>query len=482
MAGCRPAVTEPLSLKHRLIHALRLAGFLAAAAAGGWGAQRIGTPLPWMIGPLLVTAGLCLSGLLVVKVPDRMRPFGQVVVACQVGLTFTPQTLERLIALAPVILTTAALTLVCILVVAGAVARAGGMTLPQAFLAAVPTSPVEAAAMAAERGVDPVPVIISQTLRLSAVVLVLPLAIYTLDGWPAARISPAAAVPFDPGNILLLLACGLAAMVLFRRIGVPNPNFLGPLTATALLSVTGHGLPPFPALILAAAQIVLGAWLGSTFRREFLRTAGRMALVALASILAEHTVEDVIVEDPPLEEVIAAMSQTATDVTFLILIRAFASGAVALTGTEAIATGVPAFKPQESKNAAQTLMAMAVILAILFKLTVSADRDLLVNLCALLFILPWAVPSIPTILSVRFMLNPEWGVINTTIFRLTGADGPNWLNDPTLALGFAMLVHIWKSLPFWTLILVAGRPLREPVTPRSPWRSRRISAARPGTA
>jgi multiple sugar transport system permease protein len=76
---------------------------------------------------------------------------------------------------------------------------------------------------------------------------------------------------------------------------------------------------------------------------------------------------------------------------------------------------------------------------------------------SLLFILPWAVPSIPTILSVRFMLNPEWGVINSTIFRLTGLDGPNWLNDPTLAFGFSMLMHIWKSLPFWTLILVAGR-------------------------
>ena len=50
---------------------------------------------------------------------------------------------------------------------------------------------------------------------------------------------------------------------------------------------------------------------------------------------------------------------------------------------------------------------------------------------SVLFILPWAVPSIPTILSVRFMLNPEWGVINQTIFRLTGQDGPNWLNDPT---------------------------------------------------
>jgi multiple sugar transport system permease protein len=80
-----------------------------------------------------------------------------------------------------------------------------------------------------------------------------------------------------------------------------------------------------------------------------------------------------------------------------------------------------------------------------------------VKVLAVLFVLPWAVPSIPTILSVRFMLNPEWGVINTLIFQLTAEDGPNWLNDPTLALTLSMLVHIWKSLPFWTLILLAGR-------------------------
>jgi len=80
-----------------------------------------------------------------------------------------------------------------------------------------------------------------------------------------------------------------------------------------------------------------------------------------------------------------------------------------------------------------------------------------IKILSVLFILPWAVPSIPTILSVRFMLNPEWGVINTLIFQLTKLDGPNWLNDPTLALSFSMLMHIWKSLPFWTLILLAGR-------------------------
>ena len=76
---------------------------------------------------------------------------------------------------------------------------------------------------------------------------------------------------------------------------------------------------------------------------------------------------------------------------------------------------------------------------------------------SVLFILPWAVPSIPTILSVRFMLNPEWGVINNLIFKFTGEDGPNWLNDPSVALTMAILMHIWKSLPFWTLILMTGR-------------------------
>jgi amino acid transporter len=50
----------------------------------------------------------------------------------------------------------------------------------------------------------------------------------------------------------------------------------------------------------------------------------------------------------------------------LLIIKAFASGSVALTGTEAIANGVPAFKPPESRNAATTLTAVAAILAILF--------------------------------------------------------------------------------------------------------------------
>ncbi len=50
---------------------------------------------------------------------------------------------------------------------------------------------------------------------------------------------------------------------------------------------------------------------------------------------------------------------------FLIL-KGFSSGAVALTGVEAISNGVPAFRKPDSKNAAATLVWMAVILGTLF--------------------------------------------------------------------------------------------------------------------
>jgi amino acid transporter len=62
----------------------------------------------------------------------------------------------------------------------------------------------------------------------------------------------------------------------------------------------------------------------------------------------------------------AAAGNAVESVGALLLLRAFAAGAVALTGTEAIATGVPAFKPPESKNAATTLAVMAALLGVLF--------------------------------------------------------------------------------------------------------------------
>ena len=86
------------------------------------------------------------------------------------------------------------------------------------------------------------------------------------------------------------------------------------------------------------------------------------AMIAIGAyrilVLGEH--------HAPPPEVIQATAAQAGSVSIFLLLRAFASGAVALTGTEAIATGVPAFKPPEPANAAKTILVMGGVLAILF--------------------------------------------------------------------------------------------------------------------
>lgn len=63
----------------------------------------------------------------------------------------------------------------------------------------------------------------------------------------------------------------------------------------------------------------------------------------------------------------AAGAPAATEaMTLFLLLRAFSSGCTAVTGVEVISNGVSAFKPPESKNAALTMVGMALILGTLF--------------------------------------------------------------------------------------------------------------------
>jgi amino acid transporter len=67
-----------------------------------------------------------------------------------------------------------------------------------------------------------------------------------------------------------------------------------------------------------------------------------------------------------LEPVTEPPAVAMEDLTWFLVLRAFSAGCTAMTGTEAISNGIPAFRPPESRNAAITLAWMAAILATLF--------------------------------------------------------------------------------------------------------------------
>ena len=73
-----------------------------------------------------------------------------------------------------------------------------------------------------------------------------------------------------------------------------------------------------------------------------------------------------LVVEGGLPTVSAGAPQPVEAVSVFLILRAFAGGCTAMTGVEAIANGVPAFEPPETRNAAGTLVTLAVILGALF--------------------------------------------------------------------------------------------------------------------
>ena len=90
-------------------------------------------------------------------------------------------------------------------------------------------------------------------------------------------------------------------------------------------------------------------------------TVGAMVLYGLYKVYFGNI--GVIEFDPAKAEIKA---QAGGQLGLFLLLRGFSSGAVALTGVEAIADGVPAFRKPESRNASTTMMIMAGILGSLF--------------------------------------------------------------------------------------------------------------------
>jgi multiple sugar transport system permease protein len=74
-----------------------------------------------------------------------------------------------------------------------------------------------------------------------------------------------------------------------------------------------------------------------------------------------------------------------------------------------------------------------------------------------IFILPWATPALPAYMSIHWFLNGQWGMLNNILYELFGIDGPVYLNEHWSGLAANIGAYIWKTLPFWTVILLAGR-------------------------
>src|SRR3546814_28052 len=263
---------------------IELALCYAVASVAGYLFSLLDLPLPWMIGPLIATA---LIGLVVkpIDIPTRTRPIGQVMISAHVGLAFNAAALTAILDHGVTILCVAVATAMIGFLMSGVLRRMTGVDHATAFLASMPGGPVEMANLARQYGGDPGPVVFAQTLRISAIVILVPAALYYLLHETRGSVPDAEFVP-DFLGMALLVAGAVGTAALFHLCRINNPFFLGPLAFSCLATVLGLPLAPFPDAAVSIAQILLGTWLGSTFRRELFLNAGRLVVATtLTSML-----------------------------------------------------------------------------------------------------------------------------------------------------------------------------------------------------
>ncbi len=79
------------------------------------------------------------------------------------------------------------------------------------------------------------------------------------------------------------------------------------------------------------------------------------------------------------------------------------------------------------------------------------------NLLSAIMLLPWIVPEIVTALAWKSIYDPLFGGLNPILQGAGIINEPlGWLSDSKLALGSVIAVNVWKGIPFFTLLLLAG--------------------------
>ena len=74
-----------------------------------------------------------------------------------------------------------------------------------------------------------------------------------------------------------------------------------------------------------------------------------------------------------------------------------------------------------------------------------------------IMLLPWIVPEIVTALAWKSIYDPMFGGLNPILQGAGIIDRPlGWLSDPDMAMGSIISVNVWKGIPFFVLLLLAG--------------------------
>ncbi len=286
--------------------------FLWAAVCGA-GAQEIGLPLPWVLGPMFGVGFLSLAGV-AGRQPIVLRNTGQVSLGLALGLYFSPAVIAELSKMAGWMVLGAVFSLCMGMAFSRFMQRFAGLDGYTAAYASAIGAAGDMAIQAQKLGADGASVATSHAIRLMIIVTVIPF-IGSAWGADTAALALRAKVQLpliDPWHLTVIAVFAAVIPIFAQRTRFPNPWVLIPLICAAVYAAMGNETR-LPDPLVNAGTLLLGWNLGQHMTREFFKASPRVmagaALMTLGMLLLSFAFATFLyffVALPPLTAVVAA--------------------------------------------------------------------------------------------------------------------------------------------------------------------------------
>lgn len=271
----------------------RIAFALALGAFGGWVADLLTMPLPWMLGPMCVcTAAAVLKA--PVQGPMPLRPPMIMVLGVMLGSGFTPDMVDHLATW-----TLSLALLVVYVAVIGLIAypyfrRVGGYDPVTAYFSAMPGGLNEMMIVGSAMGGDERRIALTHASRVLIAVFLIPIWFRLFEGLDMSDRASfgVSIIDIPPPDLAILAACAAVGYPLAHLLRLPAKLLVGPMLASAAVHLTGITHSPPPLEIVNLAQWIIGTVIGCRFvgvaTREVLLVlklgAGSTAIMLLVGV------------------------------------------------------------------------------------------------------------------------------------------------------------------------------------------------------
>lgn len=260
---------------------LRLGLALFLGAAGGGAFHALSLPLPWMLGALFATMVAAVAGA-PMRAPVRIRPATVAVIGVMLGARFSPAVLSQLGDWVQTLLLLTGYIFAVGLTVVPFYRYVGRFDWTTAYFAGMPGGLTEMIEIGEAKGARVPPIILAHSLRIVVTIALIAFWFRVVQG-QAVGGAPAPAVQLGWVDALLLLICAVVGSLLGQALRFPAPTFLGPLALSAVLHLTNVTAGAPPALLVNAAQVILGTVLGCRFQGIRLPELARAGFLSLGS-------------------------------------------------------------------------------------------------------------------------------------------------------------------------------------------------------